>query len=188
MNKKNKQKVAGTTSPTTVVAPTTNDVVPTNGAVPTVELDTETGRDSSIPNFNLGDNVNAMWSPGRWYLSHVCGIHDGMYDVYCPVDEKVKKDLRPCDLRAYVPSSKTRVMTRAQLVREKSQFFFPGDEVVPPSRWKVIEVLNETNVFKCERQTEAPDTVPKIDEFRVGYVMEQVEMITEELHERGPEL
>ena len=129
-----------------------------------------------------------MWSPGRWYLSHVCGIHDGMYDVYCPVDEKVKKDLRPCDLRAYVPSSKTRVMTRAQLVREKSQFFFPGDEVVPPSRWKVIEVLNETNMFRCERQTKAPDTVPKIDEFRVGYVMEQVERITEELHERGPQL
>ena len=197
LNKKNK----GTTSPTTVVTtngavtapPATDGAVTappaTDGAVTTTPApEATTGAVAPTPTFNMGDNVNAMWSPGHWYLSHVCGVHDGMYDVYCPVDEQIKKNLRPCNLRPYSPSSNTRVMTRAQLVREKSQFFFPGDKVVPPSRWKVIGVLNETNMFKCERQTDAPDNVPKVDEFRVGYVMEKVEKITEELHERGPEL
>ena len=120
--------------------------------------------------FQLGSNVLAKWGQSRmsWFLSHVCGVHGlgqfAKYDVYCPAEDVVKKNLDSTKVRVF---DNTNVPTRADYVKDNATFSCDGET------WKVRAVCHELNQFKCVRVSHG-GTGPNMDDFEIGYVIRQI--------------
>ena len=135
----------------------------------------------------MGANVLAKWKRNSWFLSHVCGVtgrgRHAVYDVYCPVERKVKKRLTATNVK---PCNLPNVLSRGDLVKMNATFFFDGDDDISPSTWKVRAVNHTKNEFVCVRISPDNARGPNIDNFQVGYVFERVQEEMEEQRERGP--
>ena len=101
----------------------------------------------------LGQSVLAKWGRRQWYESQICDIineHNSdacRITVYCPISFKKKSDLRVSDVRPIDLDDKPGVITRGSLINQV--FFYPGDEDVTESTWKVRNVDHKKNTFMC---------------------------------------
>ena len=144
-----------------------------------------------VMTYQLGSNVIAKWRARSWFLSHICEVKgrgaDAKYTVYCPIDDKTKSGLTYKDIRPFVESENgSSNLTRAQVVKENMTFFFKGDKVVSPSTWRVRSCDHKRNEFRCVRIKPDNARGPNVDNFSIGYVMEQITEQKELARERGP--
>ena len=156
-----------------VPSPVANPEVPSPVANPEVPS-------PDVPTFPLGSNVLAKW--GRsWYLSHVCAVQGrgehAVYDVYCPVTEKVKPKL---DWKKVRPFDNKLVPSRADCVNSNAVFSCDGET------WKVRSVSHGKNHFRCVRVFPEHAEGPNVDDFEIGFVMKQVRDEYEHRREQGP--
>ena len=142
-------------------------------------VDENTDAVDETPTFKLGSNVLAKW--GRsWYLSHVCAVRGlgqfTQYDVYCPVQDSVKKNLDSTTVRVF---DNPHVPSRVDCVKDNVTFWCDGEI------WKVRSVTHEKNQFTCVRVSDG-GTGPNMDNFEVGYVIREIREEYEKRRERGP--
>ena len=114
--------------------------------------------------FQVGDNVNAEWRRGQWFLGHVTGFDDGRYTVYF-LFGKVKSKLQPSKVR----ESDSSYPKRSELIGK--DFFFDGAEDLPEGTWRVRQLLNQENMYKCTRLTGVG--LQNVEKFDIGYVIKQ---------------
>ena len=119
----------------------------------------------------LNMNVFACWKKSQYYLAHVIGIVDGRYNVYFVEDSNIKNGLRRDQLRP-VPGN-VRVLERTQPARENVEWFFEGDDEIPPSRWKVRR-MGDSNDYVCSLVSGGDPTTPNIEKFDIGYVLRAI--------------
>jgi hypothetical protein len=170
------EKTADVTTEKTV------DVTAEKNADVAAEKNTDVAAEKNVdvPTFSLGANVLAKW--GRsWYLSHVCGVQGrgefAVYDVYCPVEEEVKKNLDWKKLRVFENKF---VPSRADCVKHNVTFYLDGET------WQVRSVHHKINQFRCVRISPVNGTGPNIDNFEIGFVVKQIREEYEQRRERGP--
>ena len=133
----------------------------------------------------------AKWSPRKWYWSHICGVRPDrfdrslkIYDVYCPISSTVKKNIRGDSVRLMTDPEKH--LTRADYVKHGVKFWYDGDADIPLSQWVVRRVKHAKNVFTCARLVPETCPGPNIDDFDIGFVIQQVRDEEECMREQGP--
>ena len=102
------------------------------------------------------------------------------HDVYFPDDSQTLKGLTPDRLRP-LPASCC-VPTRREMIGK--EFEYDGDDDIPAGTvWKVRRV-NKGNVFQCTKIRGRGRI--NIDDFDIGYVMQQYQYQQEQIREKGP--
>ena len=149
-------------APTTPDTPSADDTNPTAAAV-TQQLTPP----PPVPvrqSFQLGVNVHAEWKRGQWFLGQVTGFDNGRYTVYF-LFGKSKSNLRPAQVRA---SDSTYPERRDMWNKD---FFFDGAPDLPKGVWRVGQILEDENRYKCTRITGGGDQ--NVECFDIGYVIKQ---------------
>ena len=114
----------------------------------------------------VGDNVLVRYRRNQWFLAHVVKkTNDNCFDVYFPEDFRVQKSVPTINIRP-VNNSCTEP-TRRQLIGKV--FYYPGDDDIPASQWKVRRLISEENKYFCTCLD--PKSTISGDEFEIGYVV-----------------
>ena len=151
-------------APTTPDTPSADDTNPTAAAV-TQQLTPP----PPVPvrqSFQLGVNVHAEWKRGQWFLGQVTGFDNGRYTVYF-LFGKSKSNLRPAQVRA---SDSTYPERRDMWNKD---FFFDGAPDLPKGVWRVGQILEDKNRYKCTRITGGGGGDQNVECFDIGYVIKQ---------------
>ena len=130
--------------------------------------------------FAMGDNVNAMWSRGKWFLGHVVGFDqdDGNYTVYFLCGKTKKLDA------SRIRSSDTTYPRRSEMIGK--DFFFEGADDLGKGMWRVRQTLHDHNQYKCVRVTGDTDGCQRnVENFDVGYVIKQYMDTVQQHRESG---
>ena len=117
-----------------------------------------------VQEFQPGDNVNAEWVRGSWFLGQVTEFEDGRYTVYF-LFGKAKENMMPSKVRA----SDSRYPRRGDMLGR--DFWFDGAQDLPEGRWRVRQLLNKENMYKCTRLSGAGSQ--NVEDFDIGYVIKQ---------------
>ena len=121
--------------------------------------------------YNVGANVLANFNNKKqFYFAQVIARQGFLHDVYFPDDAKVKKGLRPCNLRPCPPS--TNCPTRREMIG--LSFVCDGET------WKVRMVTTDNN-FRCVKLNGGGDH--NTDDFDIGYVMRTIQKQREEVRQ-----
>ena len=167
-----------TPSDATGAGASTSDGAPTTPDTPSAAVDNGTNPTAAavtqqltppppVPvrqSFQLGVNVHAEWKRGQWFLGQVTGFDNGRYTVYF-LFGKSKSNLRPAQVRA---SDST---YPARHGMSNKDFFFDGAPDLPKGVWRVGQILEDENRYKCTRITGGGDQ--NVECFDIGYVIKQ---------------
>ena len=154
--------------------------IPFTGAPPKKKLQRKKALFGSVRCYTVGSNVLAMFKKNKWFLAQVTARKGVKHDVYFPDDSQTLKGLTPDRLRP-LPASSC-VPTRREMIGK--EFEYEGDDDIPAGTvWKVRRV-NKGNVFQCTKIRGGGRI--NIDDFDIGYVMQQYQYQQEQIRERGP--
>ena len=124
----------------------------------------------------MGINVNAEWRRGNWFLGQVTDFYNGKYTVYF-LFGKIKTNLLPSQLRR----SDSRYPRRSAMVGR--DFFFDGATDLPEGVWRVRQLLNDKNMYRCTRITGVG--AQNVENFDIGYVIKQYMKENDDRRESG---
>ncbi len=171
---------------------TPSDAAPTTPDTPSDAVDNDTNSTAAavtqqltppppVPvrqSFELGVNVNAEWKRGQWFLGQVTGFDNGRYTVYF-LFGKSKSNLRPAQVRA----SDSRYPVRRGMWGK--DFIFDGAPDLPKGVWRVKQILEDENLYKCTRITGGGGGAQNVECFDIGYVIKQYVKERDQLREDG---
>ena len=113
----------------------------------------------------IGDNITCKWGPRQWFLAQVTGFDNGKYSVYF-LCGKTKHNVPSSHIRP----SDSRYPRRHDMVGK--DFYFPaGAPDLPEGRFRVTQILEDKNFYRCARVTGNPST--KVEDFDIGYVVKE---------------
>ena len=116
------------------------------------------------------------WRARQWFLAQVTGYEDGKYSVYF-LFSKTKDNVPASDIR----SSDSRYPRRGDMVG--NDFFFCGAPDLAEGTFRVTEVLEDKNFYRCARVT--GDGPQMVEDFDIGCVIKEYMKAVDKRRELG---
>ena len=135
-------------------------------------------QDQPVQEYDIGENVLALWEGRSWFLAHVTEWINGRYNVYF-MDGNTKINMSPSSIKPY--KSVNPPPRRGEMINKIFQF---GEDEEYAGQWKVRRI--EGNGFVCTRLTGGDGTTKNIETFDIGRVIREYQGIQQTARELGP--
>ena len=135
-------------------------------------------QDQPVQEYDIGENVLALWEGRSWFLAHVTEWINGRYNVYF-MDGNTKINMSPSSIKPY--KSVNPPPRRGEMINKIFQF---GEDEEYAGQWKVRRI--EGNGFVCTRLTGGDGITKNMETFDIGRVIREYQGIQQTARELGP--